>query len=254
MVAGFRERPDCARLVTLSHLSITRSGDAVSSRTLSRPSSWAVERLGPRLAAELWTRVPAAITAAVGRALDTQQASRMQTAHAFGSAWSVPFEELVNQLRLVEGTRLVKPPRAFYQLVVAGGHVLYPWRYGGERGASIRGRLGARPIQPLGRELLSRFGPPPRWRAEPLPLFAGNGAAADDRERREAALLSSALDELDPPPKVLVVAYASNRTEGLVHLGWGDAALADGGNLHWYHYEDLPVPSPRVPRPRSGAG
>ena len=218
-----------------------------------RPSPWAIERFGPRLATELWTRVPLAVTAAVARALETHQASRMQTAHAFGSAWSVHFEELVNHLRLIDGARLVRPPRAFYQLVVVGGHVLYPWRYAGERGTSIRSRLGVRPIGVLGRELLSRYGRPPHWREEPLPMFAGGDEPADARERRDAAMVSSILDELEPRPRVLVVAYASNTIEGLIHLGWGDAAPADGGGLHWHHCEDLPVPPARVPRPRTGA-
>jgi hypothetical protein len=225
----------------------------VGSGTRDGPSSWAVERLGSHLAAELWTRVPLAVTAAVARALDTHEASRMQTAHAFGSAWPLYFEELVSHLRPIEGSYLMRPPHAFYQLVVVGGHVLYPWRYADERGTSVQGQRGIRPIGTLGRVLLSRYGPPPRWREEPLPMFAESDLPADDRERREAALVSSMLDELDPPPKVLVVGYAANVDEGLVRLGWGDAALADEGAVHWYHYEDLPLPASRVPRPRPSA-
>jgi hypothetical protein len=244
-------------MVTQGYLSITRGGGGtVSSRIFDRfgrPSPWAIEAFGPRLAAELWTRVPQAVAAAVARALDAHEASRMQTAHAFGSAWSVHFEELVNHLRSIDGAHLVRPPRAFYQLVVVGGHVLYPWRYAGERGTSIRARLGIRPIGALGRELLTRYGPPPGWREETLPMHFDGEEVTDARERREAVLMSSILDELDPPPKVLVVGYASNTTEGLIHLGWGDAALADGGGLHWRHYEDLPLPRARVPRPRPGA-
>lgn len=211
---------------------------------INGPSRWAVERFGPRLAAELWSLVPQAIGAAVNRALDAHEASRMQTDHAFGAGWSLPYEELVNHLQSINGARLVSPPRAFYQLVVVGGHVLLPWRFADDAGVSIEDSRAVRRLGVLGRELLRRFGPPPRWRAEPLPLFD------NATEQHEADLVSSALGELESPPRVLIVGFAANSTQGLLRLCWGEASLAAGGDLHWRYHEDLPLSPPRIPRPR----
>jgi hypothetical protein len=218
----------------------------VGASVLNRPSRWAVDRFGQHLAAELWSLVPRAIEAAVHRALDAHQAAQMLTDHAFGSAWPLPFEELVNHLQSVDGAQVVNPPpRTFNQLIVVGGHVFLPWRYADQAGVSIEDSRAVRPLSVLGRQLLRRFGPAPRWQEDPLPLFE-NAA-----EQREADLVTSALDMVEPPPRVLLVGFASNSTRGLLHLCWGEAALAEGGNLHWHHHEDLPVPStPYVPQPR----
>jgi hypothetical protein len=212
------------------------------------PSRWAIDRFGPHLAAELWSLVPQAIGAAVNRALDAHEASRMQTDHAFGAGWSLPFEELVNHLQSVDGARLVNPPRAFYRLVVVGGHVLLPWRYADEAGVSIEDSRAVRRLGVLGRELLRRYGPAPRWREDPLPLFD------DVTEQGEADLLGSALDELESPPQVLTVGFASNSTKGLLHLCWGEASLAAGGTLDWLHHEDLPLAPPHIPQQRHSEG
>jgi hypothetical protein len=214
----------------------------VDAPVTNRPSPWAVDRFGPHLAAQLWSLVPQAITAAVHRALDAHEASRMQTDHAFGAGWSLPFEELVSHLQSIDGVRLVSPPRAFYQLVVVRGHVLLPWRYADEAGVSIEDSRAVRRLGVLGRELLSRFGPAPRWHEDPLPLFD------DVTEQREADLVSSALGELESPPRVLIVGFASNSTQGLLRLCWGEASLADGGTLDWQYHEDLPLAPPHVPR------
>jgi hypothetical protein len=217
----------------------------VDSSVLNRPSRWAIDRFGQHLAAELWLLVPRAIEAAVHRALDAHEASRMQTDHAFGAGWSLPYDELVNHLGSIDGAQLVDPPRAFYQLVMVGGHVLLPWRYADGSGVSVEDSRTVRRLGVLGRELLRRFGPPPRWREEPLPLFD------DMTEQREADLVTSALDMVEPPPRVLIVGFASNSTQGLLHLCWGEAAVAEGGNLHWHYHEDLPLPAvPYVPRQR----
>jgi hypothetical protein len=210
------------------------------------PSPWAIDRFGPHLAVELWALVPQAIGAAVNRALDAHEASRMQTDHAFGAGWSLPFEELVNHLQALDGVRLISPSRAFYQLVLVRGQVLLPWRYADGEGVSIEDSHAVRRLGVLGRELLRRFGPPPRWREDPLPLFD------DVAEQRQADLVSSALDELDSPPRVVIVGFASNSTKGLLSLCWGEASLAEGGSLNWRYHEDLPLSPPHIPNPRQG--
>jgi hypothetical protein len=218
----------------------------VDSSVLNRPSRWAIDRFGQQLAGELWSLVPRAIATAVNRALDAHQAAQMSTDHAFGSGWPLPFEELVNHLQSVDGATVVNPPpRTFNQLVVVSGHVFLPWRYADQPGVSVEDTRAVRPLSVLGRQLLRRFGPAPRWQEDPLPLF--HNAA----EQREADLVTSALDVVEPPPRVLIVGFASNSTQGLLHLCWGEAAVAEGGSLHWQYHEDLPLPStPYVPRPR----
>jgi hypothetical protein len=218
----------------------------VGAQVTNGPSRWAIDRFGPHLAGELWALVPQAIGAAVNRALDAHEASRMQTDHAFGAGWSLPFEELVNHLQSIDEVRLVSPARAFYQLVLVRGYVLLPWRYADDANVSIEDSRAVRRIGVLGQELLRRFGPPPRWREDPLPLFD------DAAEQRQADLVSSALDELESPPQVVIVGFASNSTKGLLHLCWGEASLAAGGGLAWRYHEDLPLSPPHVPRPRQG--
>jgi hypothetical protein len=221
----------------------------VDSSVLSRPSRWSIDRFGEQVAAQLWTLVPRAIAAAVHRALDAHQAAQMLTDHAFGSGWPLPFEELVNHLESVDGATVVNPPpRTFNRLVVVGGHVLLPWRYADLAGVSVEDTRAVRPLSVLGRQLLRRYGPAPRWQEDPLPLFE-NAA-----EQRDADLVTSALDTIEPSPRVLIVGFASNSTQGLLHLCWGEAALAQAGNLHWHYHEDLPLPAtPYIPHPRRSA-
>jgi hypothetical protein len=53
----------------------------------------------------------------------------------------------------------------------------------------------------------------------------------------------SILDRRDPPPKVLIVGYACNARLGLLGVPWGEAALSDDGERHWYHDQPPPIPA-----------
>jgi hypothetical protein len=220
----------------------------VSTSERTRPSEWAIDRFGEHVAGELWHRVPMALAAAIRRAMDTQEASQMHTLHAFGSArWGLVYEELVNHLRTVPGAIPIRAPRAFYQLVIVGGDVLLPWHYAKTTGLDMREVRPGRSFGVLARSVLATFGPPSHWQQPALPLMP-----ADEEDERDIARISEVLAELDFRPRTLIVGYSCNPRQGLLRVGWGDAALAPDGAFDWHHYDELPIPPARVPRPRSG--
>ena len=90
---------ECVIIDTLGIGLVTKGGDPVSTAAPTQPSLWAINRFGAGVAGELWWRVPTALAAAVSRAMDTYEASQMNTYHAFGSArWPLQYEELVKCL------------------------------------------------------------------------------------------------------------------------------------------------------------
>ena len=211
------------------------------------PSVWARRRFGAN-AEQVGRRVPQALGAAVNRALDAHQASKMSTDHAFGNArWPLQYEELVNHLHDLPDTIIVRAPHTFYQLVVVNGQLLLPWYYADHR-CAVDDSRAVRPLTGLAADLLTWFGPQPRWRQPHLPLQH----LLDGTDVLQSGHRVSELDQLDPAPKVVLVGYACNSVEGLLDLRWGEAALGDDGLLHWYHHEPLPIATPRIPRQRGG--
>ncbi len=208
----------------------------MSTEPSCRPSAWAIERFGPALAGQLWHRVPCALACAVRRARDAHEASQMTTNHAFGSArWPIQYEELVNHLIDLDDAAAVRLPHTFYQLIVLKGHVILPWCYARTPDVRMRDARLGQSFGLLAREIVARFGPPPHWTQLSL-------LAADEEEERQVHEASSVLDKLEPPPKVLIVGYACNARAGLIGVSWGEAALGDDGELHWYYDEPLPIP------------
>jgi len=205
----------------------------------SIPSEWATERFGPALAVELTRRIPLALASAVARAVDAHEASQMTTNHAFGSArWPIQYEELVRHLGDLDGAETVQPPHAFYQLVVVGGHLFLPWLYAKTPGTRMREAPLGRSFGHLAREVTTHLGPPPPWTQLALPLTHPD----DEEDARQVAEIRSSLRSLDPAPKVAIVGYACNAQLGLFGVSWGEAALVEGKQLHWFHAEELAVP------------
>jgi hypothetical protein len=181
---------------------------------------WAVRRFGARLAAELVWRVPLALAAAVGRAMDAHEASGLSTNHAFGNArWPGQYEELIRQLIELPGARKVRPHAAFYELVVVEDHLFVPW---------CPGDSGRRPGR-IVRELLRRFGPARRYRQ--AALFS---IGSDD---------TGPLDDLGFVPRVTLIEYACDARAGLTELAWGEATCDDQGEVIWHHRERLLGPA-----------
>src|SRR4029078_478692 len=137
------------------------------------PSEWVVEQFGDEVAAELWTRVPEALSTAIDREDTPHPAMTTTTERVLANPrWPLPYEELVLFLGTLPGAEIVSVPKSVYQLAVINGHVVVPWCSGqSARDSMWRARVD-RPCGPLEIELLRRFGPP--WRRSqgepPLPL------------------------------------------------------------------------------------
>lgn len=225
--------------------SITGGGGTVPEPNLREPSAWALHHFGAN-ADRLRRLVPQAMAATVGRALDAHQASKMTTDHAFGNArWVLQYEELVTHLQHLPDTHVLRAPHTFFQVIVVNDHLLLPWCYADHR-CPVDDRRQIRPPAALTMKLLSRFGPRPHWRQPHLPLT--DPEQWDDPAA--VARVESGLDELDPPPAVVLVGYACNSTEGLLDVMWGTAAPAEDGLLEWHHREALPIPEARIPQAR----
>ncbi|MFC0532811.1 hypothetical protein [Phytohabitans kaempferiae] len=214
---------------------------------MAQPAPWVIDRFGDKLAAELWHRVPMALAAAVRRALDAHVASQMNTNHAFGSArWPLQYEELVTHLQALPNAMPIRPTRAFYQLIIVGGHVLLPWHYGKQAGVDMREVRPGKSLGLLARSILAHFGPEPRYQQMPLPSMP------KDDDEPDVAQISEILANMNPPPKTIVVGYACNAHQGLLRVCLGDAALGMDGEFQWYHCDALPMPAVHVPEPRRG--
>jgi hypothetical protein len=209
------------------------------------PSEWVVEQFGDKVAAELWTRVPEALSTAIEREVNAHPSTMQAVERVLTNPrWPLPYEELVLFLGSLPGAEIISVPRSVYQLIVINSHVLVPWCYGQSGGTSMRDAEVNRSFGRLARELLRRFGPP--WRRspveEPLPL--------DAVDEREVAKVCTAIEKIDPRPEVVIAGFAGAPNMGLLRACLGEIKSADNGSLSWSHLDDLPLPPPVIPRPR----
>jgi hypothetical protein len=209
------------------------------------PSAWVVEQFGAKVAAELWTRVPEALSTAIDREVHSHPSTTQSTERLLANPrWPLPYEELVLFLGNLPGAEVISVPKSVYQLVVIRGHVLLPWCYGQSARESMRDVSVGRSFGRLARELLRRFGPP--WRRnpieQPLPL--------DAIDEREVAKICGAIARVDPTPEIVIAGYAGTANHGLLRACLGEVKTAEGGSLGWSHLDDLPLPPPAIPRPR----
>jgi hypothetical protein len=209
------------------------------------PSPWVVEQFGDKVAAELWTRVPEALSTAIDREINARPATAQTAERVLANPrWPLPYEELVLFLGTLPGAEIISVPRSVYQLVVINGHVVVPWCYGQSAGMSMRDAEVGRSFGRLMRELLRRFGPP--WRRShaepPLPL--------DAVDEREVAKICAAILRTEPKPGVIIAGFAGAPHLGLLRACLGEIRSTDNGLLTWGHLDDLPLPPPVIPRPR----
>jgi hypothetical protein len=121
------------------------------------PSSWVVEQFGDKVAAELWTRVPEALSTAIDREVNARPAMTQATERILANPrWPLPYEELVLFLGTLPGAEIISVPKSVYQLVVINGHVVVPWCYGQSAGLSMEDVRPGRSFGRLVRELLRR--------------------------------------------------------------------------------------------------
>jgi hypothetical protein len=204
-----------------------------------------VEQFGDKVAAELWTRVPEALSTAIDREVNARPAMMQATERILANPrWPLPYEELVLFLGTLPGARIIGVPKSVYQLVLINGHVVVPWCYGQSAGVSMQDVHPGRSFGRLVRELLRRFGPPwRRSRAEPpLPL--------DVVDEREVAKICAAIETIEPRPEIVIAGYAGAPNLGLLRACLGEIKSTDDGSLSWSHMDDLPLPPPVIPRPR----
>jgi hypothetical protein len=201
------------------------------------PSEWVVEQFGDKVAGELWTRVPEALSTAIDREIHTHPSMTQAMERVLANPrWPLPYEELVLFLGTLSGAEIISVPKSVYQLVVINGHVVVPWCYGQSARYSMRDVPVGRSFGRLARELLRRFGPP--WRRSqaemPLPL--------DAVDEREVAKICAAI--------AVIAGWAGAPHLGLLRACLGEVKSTDNGTLNWSHLDDLPLPPPVIPRPR----
>jgi hypothetical protein len=204
-----------------------------------------VEQFGAKVAAELWTRVPEALSTAINREVNAHPSTTQSTERVLANPrWALPYEELVLFLGGLKGAEVISVPKSVYQLVVIRGHVLLPWCYGQSARVSMEQAQVGRSFGRLARELLRRFGPP--WRRDrtelPLPL--------DAVDEREVAKICGAISQLEPTPTIVICGYAGTANHGLLRSCLGEVATTNNGTIGWSHVDDLPLPPPVIPRPR----
>ncbi|GAB1689634.1 hypothetical protein [Krasilnikovia sp. M28-CT-15] len=209
------------------------------------PSEWVVEQFGDKVAAEIWTRVPEALSTAIEREVTARPATAQAAERVLANPrWPLPYEELVLFLGTLPGAEIISVPKSVYQLVLINGHVLVPWCYGQSARVSMGDAEVGRSFGRLARELLRRFGPPwLRSQTEaPLPL--------DAVDEREVAKICAAISRIEPRPDVVIAGYAGAPNLGLLRACLGEIKSTDNGTLNWNHLADLPLPPPVIPRPR----
>src|SRR3954467_169508 len=159
------------------------------------PSEWVVEQFGDKVAGELWTRVPEALSTAIDRELHIHPAMTQTMERVLANPrWPLPYEELVLFLGTLPGAEIISVPKSVYQLVVIHGHVVVPWCYGQSARMSMRDAEVGRSFGRLAREPLPRVWPPrrPPPAETPLPL--------DVVDEREVAKICAAIAKIDPKP------------------------------------------------------
>ena len=209
------------------------------------PSPWVVEQFGEKVAVELWTRVPEALSTAIDREINTHPATAQAAERVLANPrWPLPYEELVLFLGTLPGAEIISVPKSVYQLVVINGNVIVPWCYGQSARMSMRDAEVGRSFGRLARELLRRFGPP--WRRSPaeppLPL--------DAVDEREVSKICAAIARIEPKPEVVLAGWAGAPNLGLLRACLGEVKSTDNGCLNWSYIDDLPLPPPVIPRPR----
>src|SRR3954453_8872993 len=209
------------------------------------PSEWVVEQFGDKVAGELWTRVPEALSTAIDREVNAHPAmTQTQERVLANPRWPLPYEELVLFLGALPGAEIICVPKSVYQLVVINGRVVVPWCYGQSALTSMRDSEVGRSFGRLARELLRRFGPPwKRSQAEtPLPL--------DAVDEREVAKICAAIATIDPKPEVVIAGFAGAPNLGLLRACLGEIKSTDNVSLNGTLPDALPLPPPVIPRPR----
>ncbi|MEU7942378.1 hypothetical protein [Microbispora bryophytorum] len=201
----------------------------------SQPSKWAQDRFGGAAQA-LREKIPTALHRAHQRALAAYLGLGRKSNEAYGLIWLAQHEELIKELRGVEGFRTIKPKGARYELAVIGNIVLYPWRYSDQMRVPLEhARMDLSDVR---RDLLALTAQPP----DPQMTL-------DDIDTDPAVLQAKyeeakeAIRQMAASGQLVLVAYVSNPQAGILEVEWGEATQADDdGHLVWAYHERIPLP------------
>lgn len=209
-------------------------------------TEWARRRFGD-VAGDLAQAIPAGMQEAHRRAVAAHLASELSTNDAYGAALKVTsHEQLIDGTKSLPGVVARKPTgvvsRFPYVVIEDTSVVLVPWRFASTRN---RRRVDARVRTPLSDLRKSLFG---LGAGVPVPTQLVLEQSALDSEELEAQLAEeqNVYEQLSSFGRVVTVAYGSSPTDGLFEIGWGDAELIseDTGQVHWHHWEALPIAEP----------
>ena len=201
-----------------------------------RPAPWVVRRFGRETATVLIELLPAALQAAVGRQMDAQQVSRVQTLHPFGGAWPARYEELASHLEDVPGFQVVRPFGRSFDVVLVNNVVILPFEYAKDLKTRLNDRKVLRKLNKMTLELLEQYGPKP---SHQQPSIDGLPADLDTASAAEQADLLRGLT----PDGIVIVFYAADPRHGILRIGVAEATIAADRQPAWKQIQDLPIPA-----------
>lgn len=200
------------------------------------PSPWSLSIFGD-VAGPLGRAIPAALHEAERRALAGHEAMGLSSNDVYGQMWQTQHEEVVRQVRHLDGVRLIRPKGARYDLAAVGEKnvILYPWRYGDDLRKTVD--QAQMRMSDVRRNLLD-LNP----QAQDRQLSLEEADKPEEQLLAEAEEAERLVSEMATAGRMVLIAYASNPKAGLMRIYWGEATQADDtGRLRWLHREELPI-------------
>jgi len=169
-------------------------------------------------------------------AVDAYEFSRWSDGHTFGTnRWRFCVGALKDKEHLAEVLPEAKPLRVRSTFMLAvDGAVLYPVCYADDSTTDVR-EMKVRASQ-IRQELFAAYG-----KLAPQVQTALQISEGIDGQEWTIDELDEAPEELPDQPKMLLLAYASNREGGLLKCYVGEAMLDAEGSVKWDWIEPFPI-------------
>ncbi|MCZ4096108.1 hypothetical protein [Streptomyces sp. H39-C1] len=177
-----------------------------------------------------------ALTTGNQEAIDAYDFSTYSDGHTFGTnRWRFCVGALKEEEQLKEllpEARALQVGNTF--MLAVGGAVLYPVCYANDSTTDVRAmRVRTSHIR---QEMFAAYGGLPQQVQMALQISEGI-----DGQEWAVDELEEVLEELPDQPKMLLLAYASNREGGLLKCYVGEATLGSSGAVNWDWLEPLPI-------------
>lgn len=182
------------------------------------------------------------------QAKDAFEFSAHSDGYTYGTnRWRFCLAEVGLAMARMEGARQLSPRNS--RMWKVGQAVCYPVCYAEDVTTDVRlARINASPLR---RDLFARIGRLSPYVQLELALDLDADIVEPDIEDGEGEIdldegedEASTVAEPGDPPRMVVVAYASNRHAGLLRVHVGEAVLDSRGRLLWSWCEELPVDRP----------